>query len=101
MISISDIKTASIVGNINLNATIEGFVSISPVSLFADVDLGKLEVIHSSLPDYEGEYTIVPDVSGKTLNTANKSLREDIIIDAIPYEEKINSSGGITVLIAN
>lgn len=101
MISATDIKAASVTGSINPSATIEGFVSTSPISLFADVDLGRLEVIHTSLPDYEGEYEIAPGVSAKTLDTANKSLREDIVIDAIPYEEEINSSGGITVLIAN
>lgn len=101
MIVSSGIKAASIIGEVSPSVAMEGFVSVAPVSLSADVDLGRLEVIHSSLPDYEGEYEVAPDVSARTLSTANKSLRDDIVIDAIPYEEVINSSGGITVLIAN
>lgn len=101
MIYAPDVKAASIAGRVSANATVEGFVSASPASLSADVDLGKLEVVHSTLPDYDGEYKITPDISARTLDTANKTLREDIVLGAIPYEEVINSSGGITVLIAN
>lgn len=50
-------------------------------------------------PIYEGEYKVTPAVFEKTLNTANKYLKEDVTILKIPYAEVSNTMGGLTVTI--
>lgn len=51
------------------------------------------------LPDYEGEYTIIPSVEEQTMQTKNKTMTNDVTIMAIPYAEVSNSTGGKTVTI--
>lgn len=52
------------------------------------------------LPWYEGEYVVTPKVTEQTLETRNTSMREDVTIEAIPYSEVTNPSGGLTANIA-
>lgn len=99
MISSSEIQVNSIIGDINARASVFGTVSVSPLSISADVSLGSIEVIHSDMPDYEGEYAITPGVGEQTLNTANRTLRDDMVINPIPYTATTNLSGGYTVII--
>ena len=47
----------------------------------------------SALPDYTGEYEITPAIDAQTLNTKNKTLRDDIEIKEIPYYETSNEYG--------
>lgn len=48
---------------------------------------------------YEGSYIVTPSVSKQTLDTANKLMKSDVIIEEIPYAEVGNNSGGKTVTI--
>ena len=48
---------------------------------------------------YEGEYIITPTVDGQTMATKNKLMTNDVTIEAIPYAEVTNNSGGTTVSI--
>lgn len=48
---------------------------------------------------YEGTYKVIPSVSSQTLNTANKLMQADVIVEQIPYAEVTNNSGGKTVTI--
>lgn len=48
---------------------------------------------------YEGSYIVTPSVSNQTLDTANKLMKSDVIIEEIPYAEVGNNSGGKTVTI--
>ena len=71
--------------------------------------LQELIRIANNLPDadtadyevYEGSYKVTPSVSNKTLDTANKLMQADVIIEEIPYAEVGNDSGGKTATIGN
>ena len=52
-------------------------------------------------PAYDGEYIVTPKTTEQTLSTANKVLREDVLINKIPYFEVGNNSGGDTVYIGS
>ena len=49
---------------------------------------------------YDGDYEITPHVQGQTLPTADKVMRQDVVILDIPYSETTNPDGGTTVVIA-
>lgn len=58
------------------------------------------EVIFVRTDDtYEGEYNVTPRVYQQTLETANKLLVDDIIVEIIPFSKVINLSNGYTVTI--
>ena len=48
---------------------------------------------------YEGDYKVTPSVSSKTLNTLNKLMQADVLVEKIPYAEVTNNSGGTTATI--
>lgn len=53
-----------------------------------------------SLPKYEGDITVTPQVdNAQVLNTANKFVGKDIKVKAIPEYEVSNDSGGNTFII--
>lgn len=52
------------------------------------------------IDDYEGSYELTPQAEEQVIQTANKRLIGDITIAAIPYEEELNDSDGMTVTIA-
>lgn len=50
---------------------------------------------------YQGEYIVTPKAYEETiLNTANKTMLDDVTVKIIPYHETSNLSGGYTVVIA-
>lgn len=51
------------------------------------------------LPYYTGEYVVDPRKVEQTLETRNKSMREDVTINPIFYAETSNISGGLTAVI--
>lgn len=59
-----------------------------------------IESTTADLPYYEGDYSVTPSIAAQTVPTANKYLTEDITVEAIPYSEVSNFSGGKTVTIA-
>ena len=61
-------------------------------------------VIRTSPADvqvYDGPYEAIPKVEGQTLQTAQKFMREDVSVRAIPYFDVSNPAGGNTIYIAN
>ena len=50
---------------------------------------------------YAGEYSVTPTVDGTTLETAQKLMSNDVKVNAIPFYEVENTSGGNTVFIAD
>ena len=50
---------------------------------------------------YEGPYDVTPKVTAQALQTAQKLMREDVSVRAIPYFDVSNSAGGNTIYIAN
>lgn len=54
-----------------------------------------------SVPEYKGEYTVLPQASEETvLSTKGTKLTKNITVKKIPYYETSNESGGNTVYIA-
>lgn len=51
-------------------------------------------------PIYSGEYEVVPTFDEQQLETANKLLKNDIKVKAIPRYDVANEAGGTTVYIA-
>ena len=51
------------------------------------------------LPYYDGEYIFEPRKVEQTLDTKNKSMRNDVTINPIYYSETTNPSGGLTIVI--
>ena len=58
-----------------------------------------------NLPDttdfevYEGPYQVTPMISSQTLDTSNKLMQTDLVVEKIPYAEVSNNSGGKTASI--
>ena len=75
---------------------ISGSLSAGEIRLEATLDIGS----GGRLPNYDGEYTVIPKVYGQTLNTKNKSMTDNVTIEAVPYAEVSNLSGGKTASIA-
>lgn len=51
------------------------------------------------LPEYDGDYFVIPRVESQTLNTTNKTMTADVTVDVIPISMVSNLSGGLTVNI--
>lgn len=49
---------------------------------------------------YDGSYNIIPTIDGLVLPTSQKTMADDLTVEAIPYFETSNLSGGYTVYIA-
>lgn len=53
------------------------------------------------LETYSGDYEVIPQAfTPQTLETANKVLRQNIVVAAVPYHETSNEQNGLTVHIA-
>jgi hypothetical protein len=48
---------------------------------------------------YDGTYQVTPMVTSQTLDTSNKLMQSDVVIEKIPYAEVSNNSGGKTASI--
>ena len=62
----------------------------------------EIELVGGSegrLPWYLGDYVVDPRKVEQTLETKNKSMRDDVTINPIFYAETSNPSGGLTVII--
>ena len=49
--------------------------------------------------EYTGPYTVKPDFSVQTLPTTDKTLRDDVTVEAIEVSRVSNQAGGTTVYI--
>lgn len=50
---------------------------------------------------YDGEYTVIPKVEAQILDTEEKYLKKNILVNEIPKFETSNASGGTTVYIGS
>lgn len=48
---------------------------------------------------YEGEYSVTPKIEAQTLETRDKLLAQDMVIEGIPCYEVSNPQGGTTFVI--
>lgn len=70
-----------------------------PTHLTMSTELGR--PVYLGGEPYEGTYEVTPKVTAQTLQTAQKFMREDVSIQAIPYFDVSNQAGGNTIYIAN
>ena len=65
-----------------------------------DFDIGEVTVV-GTLPWYEGPYSVTPKAFDETvLPTRQKSMRNDVTVEEIPYQE-VSNPNGTTVVIAS
>lgn len=48
---------------------------------------------------YEGIYNVIPSGKKQTLYTVEKVMKENVVVEKIPYYEVSNDSDGITAII--
>lgn len=90
-------SVGSVTGLVTPKATIIG--KVKSRTILSKVDAGKIEIIHTNLPDYDGSYYIEPSTRVQTLLTTNKTMRHNLVVDQIRYTERPNAFGGLTVYI--
>ena len=63
----------------------------------------KFGEFHAVVPDpYTGEYVITPMAwNEQTLECANKTMLEDVVVLRVPYYETHNTTNGLTAYIAS
>lgn len=71
-------------------------------SMFA-ADMGEVQIMHApaGYEVYEGSYTVTPKVTSQELETADRLLKENVTVNAIPYWDVSNETGGSTVYIGS
>lgn len=94
--TISSVET--ITGDITPIEKIDG--TLSPL-IQVDGDITDDIKNKDILPQYEGEYEVVPKAFEETiLETKYKKLIDDVVVKEITYIETSNLQGGVTVYIA-
>ena len=78
-------------------ATIEG--AINARAVLADIAAGGPVIEEITLPFFQGSYEVTPGIGDMTLETANRSMAQDVTVKAIPYYTTTNMSGGYTAII--
>lgn len=53
----------------------------------------------SSIPTYNGVYSVTPNSNEQVLETRGLKMRQDVSVKPIPYFETTNDAGGYTVII--
>lgn len=70
-------------------------------NMVIDGNFGVVHVVKDYDADpYTGPYEVTPTVEGEVLPTAQKLMKEDLTIKAIPVYVVSNTAGGNTVYIA-
>lgn len=85
-----------------INMTLDTkFIELDPTfnTKFDDVITTVIE--SDDVPRYNGDYNIIPKVDEQVLLTKNTLMVDNMTIKAIPVHKVSNTSGGITVYIAN
>jgi hypothetical protein len=54
---------------------------------------------NTNIPVYKGTYTVIPNTSDQTLETAGMLMEQNTLIEEIPYSVVSNDSGGTTATI--
>lgn len=66
-----------------------------------DIEMeNKIVVVGSGnrLPDYSGPYEAVPKTQSQTLETKDKSMKNNVTVAEIPYHEVSNQTGTTVVI---
>lgn len=79
---------------------LNGKTPIKGVDYFTEQDkIALVAELIEQFPLYSGQYAIVPSTNEQNLITKNKILTDDVTVNAIPYAEVTNNTGGMTVTI--
>lgn len=62
---------------------------------------GQIQTVTIGATEYQGEYEVTPKVTEQVIPTKDKLLKEDVIVNSIPFFNVSNTSGGNTVYIGN
>jgi len=68
-------------------------------SVRIDFDVGVEMGTSGRLPDYTGDYEVIPKLVDQTLPTKDKSMTDDVVIREVPVARVSNPSGGKTCTI--
>lgn len=49
---------------------------------------------------YDGSYDVIPSINEQVLKTAQKTMKQNLTVNAIPYSVTTNLTGGKTATIA-
>lgn len=78
-------SVSNLVGTLTEVSSLTGYINASSINDFEN---------------YNGEYTIVPASNDEqVLDTQNKVLRENIVVEKVPFYETSNLSNGVTAYI--
>lgn len=58
-----------------------------------------IHVIHTDGEKFDGPYVVIPEFESQNLETKNKLLQDDVLVEAIAVSRVSNLSGGTTVYI--
>lgn len=68
-------------GDVDLVTQIDGDLGLDNL---LDGEIGVITTIHEGLPEYTGATTVTPTNESQVLNTAQKSVLDNITVNAIP-----------------
>ena len=64
-----------------------------------EIEFLGVTVTHLEGDIYDGPYDVTPDFDEQTLETALKTMRDDVTVEAIPVHRTDNPAGGRTIFI--
>lgn len=77
-------------------------IKINTQNAVVPIELEVKEYIGTYTPDgietYEGDYTVIPKVSEQEMQTKNKMMEDNVIIQKIPFYEFSNETGKTVVI---
>lgn len=83
-----NMTNCELVGNLSSNKTMSGFIN-NACKIEGTISIGNGEVVDT----YEGDYVVSPKIRDQILETRNKKMLEDVVVEKVPYYETSNTSG--------
>lgn len=69
-------------------------VELETEETIIELDMSEVIISGGELPPYQGDYVIIPKVKqSQTLETKNKSMKDNVLVQEIPYTEVHNNTG--------
>lgn len=76
-----------------INGQINGKINIVGALRTGDLSISPNLNNPTPLSNYNGPYSIIPRTEDQSLQTTNKALRENVLIESIPYYQTSNEYG--------
>lgn len=84
---------------IRFNVLPKPAINLSVKSQENRITVEKASVVYMGGEPYDGEYDVVPRLTQQILETKDKLLEQDLVIEKIPITSVSNQSGGNTIII--